>query len=379
MGTDSNNNGAMRWLAALASGAVLALVLWDAFETIVVPRRVSRRLRLTRLFYRATWQPFAALARRIRSVKRRETVLSVYGPLSLLLLLAVWATGLIVGFGLLHYALGSQVGMSGTPPGLALDLYFSGTTFFTLGLGDATPQGWRARLLTIVEGGMGFGFLALVIGYFPVIYQAFSRRESDIALLDARAGSPPSAAELLRRHQGGDGAAALETLLHEWEHWAAELLETHLSYPLLAYFRSQHTNESWLQALTAVLDASALLMVTGVTGSHARQARLTFAMARHAMVDLAQVFSTPPREEAADRLPPAVMARLRAELAGAGFALAAGDDERLAALRRMYEPYAQALSGYLLQPLPEWHYEQRRRDNWQASAWGPASARLDDF
>jgi hypothetical protein len=369
----------MRWLAALASAGVLAVVLWDAFETVVVPRRVSRRVRLTRLFYRATWQPFAAGARRIRSVKRRETVLSVYGPLSLLLLLAVWAVGLIVGFGLLHYALGSPVALSGTPPGLALDLYFSGTTFFTLGLGDATPVGWRARLVTIVEGGMGFGFLALVIGYFPVIYQAFSRRESDIALLDARAGSPPSAAELLRRHQGDDGAAALETLLHEWEHWAAELLETHLSYPLLAYFRSQHTNESWLSALTAVLDASALLMVLRAEGSDARQARLTFAMARHAMVDLAQVFSTPPREEAPDRLPPAVMARLRAELAGARFSLAPSDDERLAVLRRMYEPYAQALSGYLLQPLPEWHYEQRRRDNWQASAWDPAPARLDDF
>ena len=369
----------MRWLAAVASGAVLALVLWDAFETVVVPRRVSRRLRLTRIFYRATWHPFAAGARRIRSVKRRESVLSVYGPLSLLLLLAVWAVGLILGFGLLHYALGSRIGMSGTPPGLALDLYFSGTTFFTLGLGDATPQGWRARLITIVEGGMGFGFLALVIGYFPVIYQAFSRRESDITLLDARAGSPPSAAELLRRHQGADGAAALETLLREWERWAAQLLETHLSYPLLAYFRSQHTNESWLQALTAVLDASALLMVASLKGSYTRQARQTFAMARHAAVDLAQVFSTPPREEAPDRLPPAVMARLRAELAGAGFAFAASDDERLATLRRMYEPYVHALSAYLLLPLPEWHYEQRRRDNWQASAWEPAPARLDGF
>ncbi len=369
----------MRWLAAVAGGIVLALVLWDAFETVVVPRRVSRRLQLTRLFYRATWQPFAAGARRVRSLKRRETVLSVYGPLSLLLLLALWAVGLILGFGLLHYALGSSVELAGGGSGPALDLYFSGTTFFTLGLGDATPQDGRARLLTIVEAGMGFGFLALVFGYFPVIYQAFSRREADITLLDARAGSPPSAAELLRRHQGADGAAALERLLHEWEHWAAGLLETHLSYPLLAYFRSQHTNESWLSALTAVLDASALLMVADAEGACARQARLTFAMARHAVVDLAQVFSTPPRQVAADRLPPAVGARLRVELAAAGFPLAAGADERLATLRRMYEPYADALSRHLLQPLPEWHYEQRRHDNWQASAWEPAPSDLHGF
>src|SRR5262249_36879534 len=179
-------------------------------------------------------------------------------------------------------------------PGPLMDLYFSGTTFFTLGLGDATPQGWRARFLTVVEGGMGFGFLALMIGYFPVIYQAFSRRETDITLLDARAGSPPCAAELLRRHRGPDGEASLETLLHEWEHWAAEWLETHLSYPLLAYFRSQHTNESWLLALTTLLDASALLIVTDAKGACGRQARLTFAMARHAVVDLSQVFGTTP-------------------------------------------------------------------------------------
>ena len=362
----------MRALAGVTSLALLAVVLWDAFETVVLPRRVSRRFRLTRLFYLATWVPFAAVAGVTRSVKRRESLLSFYGPLSLLLLLALWASGLILGFGLLHYALGSSVALAGARPGFAVDLYFSGTTFFTLGLGDAAPQSWRSRVFTIVEGGMGFGFLALVIGYFPVIYQAFSRRETAIALLDARAGSPPSAAELLRRHQGAEGQASLERLLHEWEHWAAELLETHLSYPQLAYFRSQHTNESWLSALTTVLDASALLMVAGVKGAEARQARLTFAMARHAMVDLAQVFSTPPREASLDRLPPDALARLRTELAAAGLPLGPGAEERLLTLRQMYEPFALALSRYLLQPLPEWHYEKRRRDNWQASAWGTA-------
>jgi len=368
----------MRALAGVFGAALLAVVLWDAFETIVLPRRVNRKVRLTRLFYRATWQPFSFLALRVRSVKRREAMLSFFGPLSLLLLLALWAAGLVLGFGLLHYAAGSRVGLPGARPGLAVDLYFSGTTFFTLGLGDATPQSWRSRILTIVEGGMGFGFLALVIGYFPVIYQSFSRRETDIALLDARAGSPPSAAELLRRHQGTDGEAALETVLHEWEHWSAELLETHLSYPLLAYFRSQHTNESWLAALTMMLDTSALLMVAGAKGGCARQARLTFAMARHAVVDLAQVFSTPPREAVEDRLPPAVFARLRAELPEAGVTLGADAAQRLAVLRGMYEPYALALSRYLIQPLPQWHYESRRRDNWQSSAWGP-SPNLEDF
>jgi hypothetical protein len=365
----------VRTAAAIVGVLLLATVLWDAFETVVLPRRVNRRLRLTRLFYRASWPPFSAGAGLFKSVNRREAYLSLYGPLSLVMLLLLWAVGLITAFALLHYAAGSAVAMSRERAGLLLDFYMSGSTFFTLGLGDVAPVAWRARLVTIVEAGMGFGFLALVIGYFPVTYQAFSSRETSISLLDARAGSPPSAAELLRRHRGEDGLRALENVLHEWEHWAAELLETHLSYPMLAYFRSQHSNESWIGALTTILDASALLIV-GSQGAIARQARLTFAIARHAVVDLAQVFSTPPEGKPHDRLPAETLARLRAELDAAGLPLAWGleTETRLGDLRRMYEPYAIALSRHLLQPLPEWHYATRRRDNWQTSAWDKTSA-----
>ncbi|HYK82098.1 MAG TPA: potassium channel family protein [Gemmatimonadales bacterium] len=359
----------MRWLAGVTAGVLLAVVLWDAFETIVLPRRVTRRVRLTRFFYRATWRPFRASARLVRAGSRRESYLSYFGPLSLLLLLVLWAVALVVGFGLLQYAAGSAVQMANEPAGLGMDLYLSGTTFFTLGLGDVVPRGTLARVLTVAEAGLGFGFLAIVIGYFPVLYQAFSRRETNISLLDARAGSPPSAAELLRRHHGTGGAAALERLLRDWEYWAAELLETHLSYPLLAYFRSQHTNQSWLAALTTMLDTSALLMV-GVQGACARQARLTFAMARHAVVDLAQVFGTPPGA-LVDRLPPPELARLRAVLAAADLPLteAGAVGERLAEVRRMYEPYVTALSRFLLQPLPAWYYDTPPRDNWQSSPW----------
>ena len=364
----------MTTVAAIGGFLILAVVLWDAFETVVLPRRVNRRFRLTRLFYRWTWAPYSASASVFRG-PRREAYLSLYGPLSLLLLLSLWAMGMVVAFALLHYAVGSSLGSPGEPRGLLLDLYMSGTTFFTLGLGDVVPHGWRARGLAVVEAGLGFGFLALVIGYFPVTYHAFSTRETSISLLDARAGSPPSAAEMLRRHRGEDGLRALEAVLHEWEHWAAELLETHLSYPMLAYFRSQHSNESWVSALTTVLDASALLITSG-EGALARQARLTFAIARHAVVDLAQVFSTPPEAVGEDRLPPEMLARLRAELAAAGVTLDQGPEveTRLRDLRRMYEPYALALSRHLMQPLPAWHYEKRRRDNWQTSAWDKTSA-----
>src|SRR5712664_313072 len=170
----------------------------------------------------------------------------------------MWAASLIIGFGMLHWASGSSLVVQGAGATFWDDLYMSGTTFFTLGLGDVVPRRSLARGLTVVEGGVGFGFLAAVVGYLPVLYQAFSRREVSITLLDARAGSPPSAGELLHRHAGD--LDVLDTLLRDWEHWAAEVLESHLSYPVLSFFRSQHDNQSWLGALTTILDASALFM-----------------------------------------------------------------------------------------------------------------------
>jgi hypothetical protein len=360
---------AMRWLGGIAGAVLLALMLWDAFETIILPRRVSGRIRITKLFYRSTWIPWRATAQ-ILSGRRRDAFLSFFGPLSLILLLALWAVGIVVSFGLLQWADGSALNVSGGTPGFATDLYMSGTTFVTLGLGDVAPSSPIAKALTAVEAGMGFAFLAVVIGYFPVIYQAFSRREVAISLLDARAGSPPSASELLWRHRGDTGTAALTDLLRDWERWAADVLESHLSYPPLAYFRSQHYNESWLAALTTILDASAVVMI-GIEGWCARQAELTFAMARHAVVDLAQVFSTPPQGGAQERLSSQQLAGLRQRLAAGGVSLRDRPDfeQRLTELRRMYEPYVAALAHYLAVPLPPWVREVERPDNWQTSAW----------
>src|SRR5881296_1129294 len=358
----------MRWVIGVAGAALLATVLWDAFETIILPRRVSGRFRLTKLFYRATWRPWRAIA---PLLPRRpgDAFLGFYGPLSLPLLLALWAAGIVLAFGMLQWAAGSALTMVDVGPGFWSDMYMSGTTFFTLGLGDVAPRSAAAKALTATEAGMGFAFLAVVIGYFPVIYQAFSRREVAISLLDARAGSPPSASELLWRHRGDPGATALAELLRDWERWAADVLESHLSYPPLAYFRSQHYNESWLAALTTILDASAVIIV-GLEGWCALQAELTFAMARHAVVDLAQVFSTPP-ERQGERLGSAQLAKLRERLTRGGLALRDRPDfeERLTELRRMYEPYVGALAHYLTVPLPPWVREVERPDNWQTSAW----------
>lgn len=364
----------MRLLAAVLSCALVLVVLWDAFETIILPRRVTRRIRLTAGFYRLTWRPWSVVARRIARARRREALLAYYGPLSTLFLLTVWATCMILAFAGLHWALQTPVQAPEKGASFWTYLYMSGTDYFTLGLGDVTARTGLGRALTVLEAGLGFGFLAIVIGYFPVLYQAFSHREAEIALLDARAGSPSSAVEMLR-HYSRD-SSALNHNLHELERWTAELLESHISYPVLSHFRSQHDNQSWLGAITTVLDTCALVM-TGIEGIPPRQARLTFAMARHAVVDIAQILKRPPRPPDPDRLPPSDLHRLREELAAAGLSMPDGEETaaRLAQLRAMYEPYVNALSHYLTMRLPAWAPERGVVHNWETSAWSRSAAR----
>ncbi len=315
-------------VAAICGVALIVMVLWEGFETIILPRRVTRRFRLTRFFYRGSWRPWVKLIKILVPSRRRESWLSYFGPLSLLLLLSVWAGGLIIGFALIHRALGSAVLTMTGKTGFLTDLYLSGTTFFTLGLGDVLPRTFPSRLMVVVESGMGFAFLALVIGYLPALNQSFARREVSISLLDARAGSPPTASEMLRRHGSEKGKEALQQLLHEWERWSAEFLEGHLSYPVLAYFRSQHDNQSWLAALTAILDTCALI-IAGLEGACERQAELTFAMARHAVIDLSLVFKTNPRKMNPERLSPEKLVELRLLLAGSGLKLHEGEAAEL--------------------------------------------------
>ncbi|MGA2559101.1 MAG: potassium channel family protein, partial [Terracidiphilus sp.] len=188
----------MRILTMIVGILFLFAVLLDAFQTIILPRRATGRFRLTRIFYIVTWRPWVFFTTRMRQLRQREAAFSFYGPLSLILLLAVWAGVMVVGFALIYYALGSPFNDAVQGAGLWSDLYVSGTTIFTLGLGDVTPHSGWVRAVIILESGTGLGLLAVVMGYFPVLYAAFSRREVSISMLDARAGSPPTAAELLR-------------------------------------------------------------------------------------------------------------------------------------------------------------------------------------
>lgn len=364
----------MRIVGALLGAGVILLVLIDAFEAILQPRRVTHRFRYARLYYRNTWAVWSAVALRIRTGKRREGFLGIFGPLSLLGIFTTWVAGLIVGFALFHWALRLPFSNTSEPPSFGNCLYLSGSTFFTLGYGDVSPGLPLGRALAVVEAGLGFAFLAVIISYLPVLYQAFSRREATISLMDARAGSPPSAGELLLRLGRARNVAAVDSFLAQWEQWAAELLESHLSFPVLSYYRSQHDNQSWCTVLATILDTCTLLLVE-VKGASSYQAQLTFAMARHAAVDLALVLRTPPAPPRPDRLPPDRWPRIRQMLLEAGLELHEGPDAvmKLAELRALYEPFLNALAQRFLFALPPIMPEQSTADNWQRSAWMPRS------
>ena len=361
----------MKTLGLIAGILIVASILWDTFETVILPRRVNRRLRLTNFFYMSIWIPCAWAASLIKTERRREMFLGVFGPLSMLGLLLMWAIGLILGFTLLLWGTDAALNVARTGT-FGTYLYLSGVTFFTLGFGDIAPTSVTGRFLTVLESANGFALLAVCISYLPVLYQAFSRREASISLLDARAGSPSSAVELLRRHRAEDTFDDLNRLLSEWEHWSADLLESHLSYPVLCYFRSQHDNQSWLRALTTVLDTCALVMV-GVKDAPVWQARMTFAMARHALVDIAQVMRTSPHSVRTKReLSRPEFLRLTRTLEENRIFLPNDEstENRLAELREMYEPYVYALSDWLLMPVPPWILPPDSIDNWKTSAWG---------
>jgi hypothetical protein len=298
------------------------------------------------------------VGRHIKSASRRESFLAYFGPLSLFPLLGFWALGLIFGFACVQYGLGEHLTLGNEKITFGKVVYLSGETFFTLGYGDITPNNAAARALAVMEAGMGFAFLGVVIGYVPVIYNSFAARETEISLLDARAGSPPSAAEFLGRLGCCPEQTVLDQIFRDWEHWCADLLSSHISYPVLVFFRSQHGNQSWLGALTVMLDVTSLVM-TGVEG--------------------AQVVNAEYSPHNADRLPAADLIRLRAELAKHGVTLNDGADnsgadvpDRLAELRLLYEPYLHSISGRFLMTLPLWIPMEHKKDNWQSSPWDRA-------
>lgn len=362
-------------LAFVVGVFLILITLWDAFETVILPRSVTRLFRLVRTLNAVVWPAWRSIFGRVGTPARRERLLAFYGPLSIIALLVLWGLTLLVGFAFIGHGMGSPWDMRVGQRGFGTDLYVSGTTLFTLGLGDVLPTSAASRVFVVVESGTGLAFLTVSIAYLPVLYQVFSRREAQITILDAWAGSPPSGLELLRRLQTHGALPEVQTFLREWERWSAEVLEAHISYPQVAFFRSQHGRQSWVASLGAVLDASAVVLV-GLDGVPTWQARVTFAIARHAVVDLSQVLSAPGRRAA--RMTAEPSDRIIAEVQALGIFVndAADAARRLTHYRGMYEPYLAGLAERFAFDVPRWIRDGTQRDNWEASPKAHVEAHL---
>lgn len=352
---------------------LLLAVASDAFEVMLLPRRVRRQLRPVRYVFKLSWAFWRLAARRMPKTGIGLAFLSAYGPFSMVLLLSLWAVGLVISFGILHWAVGGNP----DPRSLLTDLYLSGATFFTLGYGDVLPRTPINKALAVVESGVGLAFIAATIGYLPVLYQLFSRREARIIQLDTRAGSPPTAATLLTRHGDFEALTELDAFLRDSEQWCAELIESHLSYPMLSYYRSLHDNQSWLAALTVTLDVCAVVL-TGVRGVATFQSRSTFGMARLAALELCRVFHLRLPKEPKDRTGEGGFNRLSEALTDSGLPFSDVEDaeNRLNSFRLTYEPYLAALSRHFLLALPPWFADEQKLDNWQRSRGGREAREL---
>ncbi len=362
--------------AVILGAFCVILALVDAFESVVLPRTVQRAIRLRTIFYYFSSVAYTAMGRLPKRFLFRQALLVAFAPINFLLLISAWAVLMILGFTLIHWGLMTPLVNSLETGSFGSYFYFSGVTFLTLGYGDVVPLYGVGRGLAILEAGLGFGFLALVIGYVPVIYTAFSRRESTMLKLDSKAGSEPSALELIRRHAQGGVMEALIPLLKEWEDFSAQLLESYLSYPILAYYRSQHDDQSWLRSLTAVMDACVLAIGVSqgddqISKNLRFQAKATFVMGRHLLVDLSYVINAPPKTDAPSRLTDEQIEYIRATMREYGLAVSTGQqaDKKLREALEMYEPYAIGLAEDLMVELPNWIPEADVTDNWQTSAW----------
>lgn len=285
-------------LIGLLGLACLGLVLWDIFETIVVPRPTPSRLRLSRHIVRPAWLLWRAIGTRFRSGLDRDALLGFFAPGVAVLLLAVWLLVLVVGYGLIFFALRGELRPS--PTSLGETLYYAGTSVLTLGYGDFVAGGTLSRIASLTAAASGLGVVALVITFLFSLFGSYQRREVLVVTLSARAKSPPSAATLLETYARLEMVDELPALFAEWERWTAEVLDSHVAYPLLGYFRSSHDNVSWISALGAVLDAAALVLTT-IRGVPRGQAEITKRVGDHLVEDITNNFHLSGGGSAVDR------------------------------------------------------------------------------
>ncbi len=330
---------------------IIASVIWDVFESIVVPRPTPGRYRIARNLVRGTWVVWRAVAFRARTPDARERMLGTYAPIIVLVLLACWVILLVFGYGLILFALRGQLDPS--PDSLAEASYVAGVSLLTIGFGEFVPTGVLARAVSLVAAASGLGVVALVITYLFSLYGAFQRREVQVVTLDARAGAPPSAVNLLETYARTGMVDELPRLFGDWEVWSAEVLDSHVAYPILGYFRSTHDNESWVSSLGAVMDAATLVLTTIEGVPHGR-AEMLVGIGQHLVEDVANYFGFP------DVHAPGVerfeFDEARDRLAAAGYQLRDADLawSLFADLRSLYAVRLNSLATYWLTPPAQW-------------------------
>jgi hypothetical protein len=338
----------------IAGCLIVVTILLDIFLAVVVPRRapsIGRRLRVSALLIPNLWRVWRELGLRLSASERREVFLGSFGSLAVVLLLVSWVAGLIAGYGLLLHALGSE--LRPEPDSLGTALYFAGVSLLTLGFGDIVATEAPARMVTLVAAANGLGLFALVITLMFTLYGSFQRREVAVVVLQAGAGAPPSGVTLLETYALGGILDDLPRVFADWQAWAAEVLDSHLAYPILAYFRSSHDNDSWISSLGAVMDAATLVLTTIEDGPKG-WAKLSRAVGNHCLEDLVYYFRLQADSEVGVEREEFEQARRRLERAG--FVLRDADEAwaSFARLRAEYAGRVNALARYWATPPAQW-------------------------
>ncbi len=279
-------------VAGIAGAALVVLSLGDVFQSVVVPRSVSGRFRASRYISRYGWRFWRDASMRIADAERREDRLALFAPTLLIGLLAYWVFAQVVGYGLMFWALRSGLK---PVPGLGGSLYFAGASLLTIGYGDIVPVTWDTRALCLAAAAGGLGTLATVTTFLFQTLGAFQRRESFVVTMSERTGAPPSGLEFVERHVQLGLTHEIGPVLREAQQWIAEVMETHLAYPVLTYFRSSHDDESWIGTLGAILDATTLLITT-VDLDHRGAAELTARLGTHFVRDFEHFFNLEPSD-----------------------------------------------------------------------------------
>jgi len=276
-----------RVLEVLTGFLLCVLAAYDLFKSVVLPRPAINKFVLVRQLFFILWRFWRWVGDRIEETGRKEGWLATFAPIGVLMMFLVWALAFVAGYGLMIDGFRDE--MHPVPGDFWESLYFSAGTLVPLSYGDYVPIGVMARLTTIAESTTGVALAALAITLLFSLYESFQRREELVVTLDALAGAPPSGVQILETSAELTMRDQLVKTFDDWRAWTAAVLESHLAYPILFYFRSSHDNEAWLNSFGAVMDA-ANLVVSTVDGEAKGSARLTLTIGNHLIEDMAWNF-----------------------------------------------------------------------------------------